>query len=101
MKNFLIYVMIFIVSISISACTKKIKKEDDFPVINESQLYSCGKIERNIDLEKESIKYTAYKNQFILTRNLIKLDSKLKEAYSIIDCYEKQINMSNTNVNNK
>lgn len=88
MKLLLNFVIIFIISISVISCSSKNKEK-----IIEHQYYytSCGKINRQINFENESTDFTNYKNESLLTRNLIKMDNKLQEAFSIIDCYEKQI----------
>lgn len=90
MKNFLICAIIFIVAILNISCAKK---EDNIvpPIINHYEISKCGTIDKTINLKKESNKNSSYLNQLILTENIIKLDNKLKEAYSIIDCYELQI----------
>lgn len=90
MKSFLICATMCITIIFGSSCAKK---ESDIvpPIIHQYEVIQCGTIDRNINLKRESNKNSSYQNQFILTENIIKLDNKLQEAYSIIDCYELQI----------
>lgn len=73
-----------------TSCAKK-ENTIEPPIIYNYEIVQCGSIDRNINLKKESIQNSSYKNQFILTENIIKLDNKLREAYSIIECYEIQL----------
>ena len=90
MKSFLICAIIFTTAILNISCAKK-ENNIEPPIINQYEIAQCRNIDRNINVKKESIKNSSYTNQFILTENIIKLDNKLREAYSIIDCYELQL----------
>lgn len=86
MKNFLIYVTIFMIGIGSFGCAPKEKT-----VTVQYEYVSCGKVDRKIDLEKESPENSLFQNHLIMTRNLQKMDDKLRETYNVIDCYEKQV----------
>ncbi len=95
-KNLLIYAIISIIAISnLTACVKK--PDTSVTITTQKQVHEitysyvdCGDLKlKNIGIQKESTKYHAgsYENQQILTKNLILLDYKLREAESLLECY--------------
>jgi len=100
-KNLLIYVTIFILAISNTSCAsknntrdEKILIEADRKIIETTYQYvDCGDLKlKNIGIQLEDPRKHAgsYDNQQILTRNLIILDYKLKEAETLLECYKRQ-----------
>ncbi len=100
-KNLLNCAIIFILATSsLSGCASKNSEdkvlfEADRKVIETTYNYvDCGDLKlKNIGIEMEDPKKHAgsYENQQILTRNLIILDYKLKEAETILECYKRQV----------
>lgn len=99
-KNLLIYAIISIIVISsLSACVKK--PDTSVTITTQKQVHEitysyvdCGDLKlKNIGIQKESTKHHAgsYENQQILTKNLILLDYKLREAESLLECYKNQV----------
>lgn len=99
-KNLLIYATIFILAISNTSCAfknnrdEKILIEADRKIIETTYQYvDCGDLKlKNIGIQLEDPRKHAgsYDNQQILTRNLIILDYKLKEAETLLECYKRQ-----------
>lgn len=103
LKNISICAILFIVLLSSFGCGKNPKQslEYDTNVIQvTSKIEECQKVDRKIsELELEDSKYyndpVINKKKFIenqkkSTRNLIYLKKKLDEAFSALDCYERQ-----------
>ena len=103
LKNTSICVILFIVLLSSFGCGKNTKQSLDYET-NVIQVTSkpeeCQKVERKIpelELEDRRIYKDPNMNQKVLisnqkksTRNLIYLKKKLDEAFSALDCYERQ-----------
>lgn len=99
-KNLLIYATIFILAISNTSCASKNNRDEkilieaDRKIIETTYQYvDCGDLKlKNIGIQLEDPRKHAgsYDNQQILTRNLIILDYKLKEAETLLECYKRQ-----------
>ena len=99
-RNLLNCVIIFILATSSFGCASKNNDENkiiieaDRKVIETTYQYvDCGDLKlKNIGIELEDPNKHAgsYDNQQILTRNLIILDYKLKEAETLLECYKRQ-----------
>ena len=99
-KNLLICVIIF--TIGISSLTACVKKNPDTSLTIDTQkkvhqvtytYVDCGDLKlKNIGIQAESTKHHAgsLENQQILTKNLILLDYKLREAETLLECYKNQ-----------
>jgi len=83
----------FLLLILLSGCVSTNVKPIDITY----SYVSCGKLDRNMQLEMEDLKQHAgsKENQEIYTRNLITISNKLKQSFVIIDCYEKQVKYDN------
>ena len=95
MKNLLTFVIIFIGVILLSSCAIQQKDNINYEtkVIQvESKYTDCGELKlKNIGIQLENPKYSSAQNQKILTRNIILLDYKLREAESLLNCYRNQV----------
>lgn len=99
-RNLLISAIAFILALSNSGCSSKsnpdaVTIEAKREVIETTYKYvDCGDLKlKNIGIQFEDPKKHAgsYDNQQIMTRNLIILDYKLKEAETILECYKRQV----------
>lgn len=94
MKKLWKFVIIFTIGIAssfiLSGCAST-NKEPTKPLTIQYEFVQCNKIDKYIDLEKESPDNTDLENDLILTKNIQKMDAKLREAFVIIKCYEDQI----------
>ena len=99
-KNLLICVIIsIIVTSNLTACVKK--PDTSVTITTQKQVHEitysyvdCGDLKlKNICIQQESTKHHAgsLENQQILTKNLILLDYKLREAESLLECYKNQV----------
>lgn len=98
-KTLLIYAIISIAAISsLSACSaknpNKVTIETEKKVHEVTYTYvDCGDLKlKDIGIQFENPNKSAgsLENQQIMTRNLILLDYKLKEAETILNCYKQQ-----------
>ena len=103
-RNLLICAIVFIIaSVSFGCSSKsggdKVVIEADKKIIETTYSYvDCGDLKlKNIGIQPENPNLHAgsYENQQIMTRNLIILDYKLKEAESILECYKRQVKKEN------
>ena len=100
-RNSLICAMIFIAATSSFGCSsksggsEKVVIEADRKVIETTYSYvDCGDLKLSgIGIQKENPNLHAgsYENQQIMTRNLILMDYKLREAETILNCYKRQV----------
>ena len=103
-RNLLISAMTFILGTSslflLTGCSSKsnpdiVQIEANREVIETTYSYvDCGDLKlKNIGIQLEDPRKHAgsYDNQQIMTRNLIILDYKLKEAETILECYKRQV----------
>lgn len=87
MIHLLKFATLFIMStLLISGCAVK-KTESDVKI--QYNLVKCASVDRNIHFELE--KPGNASNEVLFTRNLIRLDSKLQEAFAALTCYENQV----------
>ena len=101
-KNLSICVMTFILGTSslFCGCASK-NNSDNYTIETKKQVIEttykyvdCGDLKLKnigIELENPNLHAGSYENQQILTRNLIILDYKLKEAETILECYKRQV----------
>ncbi len=100
-RNSLICAMTFILAISslFSGCASRSDNktviEAEKKIIETTYSYvDCGDLKlKNIGIQMENPNLSAgsYENQQIMTRNLILLDYKLREAETILNCYKSQV----------
>ena len=100
-RNLLICATIFILGISSFGCSakngggEKVVIEADKKIIETTYQYvDCGDLKlKNIGIQMEDPRRSAgsYENQQVMTRNLILLDYKLREAETILECYKRQV----------
>lgn len=100
-KNLSISAIAFILALSNSGCSSKSNPNDIVTIEAKKEVIEttykyvdCGDLKlKNIGIQLEDPKKHAgsYENQQIMTRNLIILDYKLKEAETILECYKRQV----------